>query len=70
MFTTSHFWYSMDDKVSFREKLNFAMEKGLAGSFIYPLEDDDFRGSCNFNKNETFPLTKMMLIMTNNTFQN
>nr|XP_023030252.1 probable chitinase 2 [Leptinotarsa decemlineata] len=52
---------SYDNEQSIAEKIQFAMEKGLAGAMVWSIDTDDFNGDCSEGDDENFvnfPLMK------------
>ncbi|XP_018570991.1 probable chitinase 2 [Anoplophora glabripennis] len=45
---------SYDNEQSIAEKVQFAMEKGLAGIMVWSVDTDDFHGDCSDGDDETF----------------
>ncbi|KAJ8967419.1 hypothetical protein NQ314_002926, partial [Rhamnusium bicolor] len=45
---------SYDNEQSIAEKVQFAMEKGLAGAMVWSIDTDDFHGDCSEGDNEEF----------------
>lgn len=48
-------WVSYDDPASITKKVEFALDKNLAGVMVWSIETDDFHGSCH---GEDFPLLR------------
>lgn len=43
-----------DNEQSIAEKVQFAMEKGLAGAMVWSIDTDDFHGDCSDGDDESF----------------
>lgn len=43
-----------DNEQSIAEKIDFAMQKGLAGAMVWSIDTDDFHGDCSEGENEHF----------------
>lgn len=44
-------WIGFDDAESLANKVQLALDKGLAGAMVWSIETDDFRGKCGRGKN-------------------
>lgn len=56
-------WIGYDDEQSLKEKVEFAMSKGLAGVYAFSLDLDDYRGKCG----EPYPLMNTLASLLKKT---
>lgn len=51
-------WITYDNARSIQKKLEYVLEKKLGGSFVWPVDGDDFHGHCGEGK---YPLMKLQM---------